>query len=318
MKRLTAVVMLCMLVLGCRVISFRVEQTRTLMGTDVEIIAFHEDENTGRVAVRRAFNTIQDVEGIMSGFVDNSQVFRLNTAGMVKRPHEYFTEVINKSMYYSELSGGAFDITVQPVLELYRATANLNRTPTEEELSEALSKVDYRKLTEENGSFYLPINMSITLGGIAKGYAVDKAIEALQVRGIERALVNAGGDMRAIGVKELEQPWTIALKNPRNASEFITVIRLEDMAVATSGDYERYYFNKSYHHIIDPKTGRSATGLISVTVVAPTATEADALSTTVFVMGKDKGLELVESIQGVEALIITSEKEIVRSSGFSW
>jgi len=156
------------------------------------------------------------------------------------------------------------------------------------------------------------------LGGIAKGYAVDRAIEILKEKGIKNALVNAGGDMQTIGKKYGNMQWGIALANPRNTNEFITAFPISNKAIVTSGDYERFFDeNKSFHHIVDPNTGYSATELISVTILADNAFDADAISTAVFVLGKEKGLDLIESLNNTEALIITNNKEIFTSSGLS-
>jgi thiamine biosynthesis lipoprotein len=158
--------------------------------------------------------------------------------------------------------------------------------------------------------------MKITLGAIAKGYAVDQAIDLLKSEGIQHALIDAGGDIRAIGRKS-EGPWGIALQNPRNSSDYVALIPLDDQAVATSGDYERFFDeNKSFHHIIDPKTGYSATSLISVTVIAKNLTHADALATTIFVMGPEKGIGLLESLPDVEGLLITRDRKVLSTEGF--
>ncbi len=159
--------------------------------------------------------------------------------------------------------------------------------------------------------------MRVTLDGIAKGYIIDAAIRMLRAQGIYNALVNIGGDMRGVGVTTAGNPWKIALQHPRDPEVYLAVIHLADRAVATSGDYERYFLpDKRAHHIVDPKTGLSATSLISVTVVAEMAVDADALATAVFVMGPKNGLELIEISEGVEGLLVTKDREVLLSNGF--
>jgi thiamine biosynthesis lipoprotein len=214
------------------------------------------------------------------------------------------------------ISNGSFDITVQPILDLYTETfQNEKRPPTEEEVKEAQKRIDYRQIILTENQISIGPDQEITLGGIAKGYAVEKAVDILKSMGIKSALVNAGGNMRAIGKKPDDLPWNIALKNPRNETEYLTMVYLDNNAIATSGDYERYFNeNKTFHHIINPKTGYSATELISTTIVTENAFDADALSTTVFVLGKEKGLQLCESLENTSCLIITRNREIIKSS----
>jgi len=215
------------------------------------------------------------------------------------------------------LSDGAFDITVQPILDLYnRSFIEKNSAPSGEEINKELKKVDYKRVIIKDQKIQIGDDQIITLGGIAKGYAVEKAIEILKRHNITMALVDASGNMRALGRKP-DGVWNIAMEDPRNVNNYITIIPLDNNAVSTSGDYERYFDpGMKYHHIINPKTGYSATELISVTIVTDNAFDADALSTAVFVLGKEKGMKLIESLPGVEGLIITREKEILRSSGF--
>jgi thiamine biosynthesis lipoprotein len=243
-----------------------------------------------------------------------------NEQGHIENPSDEMVKNINAALYYGNISNGSFDITVQPILDLYTYSfQELRRPPTSEEIDSALILVDYNDIfIKKNLILFRKEGMKITLGGITKGYAIDKAIEVLEDRGIEHALVNAGGDMRVIGSKP-DGKWKIALQNPRDEKDFITIIDLDNVAVATSGDYERYFNeNKSFHHIVDPRTGYSATSLMSVTIIASKAMDADAIATSVFVLGKEKGLELIESLNDVEGLVITEEKEIVKSSDFNY
>jgi thiamine biosynthesis lipoprotein len=160
--------------------------------------------------------------------------------------------------------------------------------------------------------------MKITLGGIAKGYAVDEALAVLSQMGIEHALLDAGGDMAAIDAKPEGELWNVALVNPDDTSQSLAAFQFADKAIATSGNYQRYFNpEKTAHHIINPKTGFSAGECISVTVIAGSGTQADVLATSVFVMGPEAGMKLVESLDGVECLIVDAERNIHRSSGLA-
>jgi thiamine biosynthesis lipoprotein len=225
--------------------------------------------------------------------------------------------VLKKADYYSRISNGSFDITCNPLLNLWMVKAKKeNRMPTPEEIEDARELVGYDQLVidvEGNRARFEKEGMSITLGGIAKGYAVDCACKKLTEAGIKHALVNIGGDMRAVGDKN-GVPWEVALQNPRDKSEYITIIKLDNESVTTSGDYERYFFEdgKRVHHIIDPQTGYSADDCISVTVITKNCVDADALSTAVFVMGPERGKALLDEL-GVVGVIISSDKRIINA-----
>ncbi|MCD6507467.1 FAD:protein FMN transferase [Candidatus Poribacteria bacterium] len=305
--------------LGCGSDVRKVSETRELMGTFVEITAYDRSPSEAKRAIDLAFKEMERIDQLMSTYKRESEVSRLNRDGYLENPSQELRYVIEKALYYSRLSDGAFDITVQPILKLYTHTyKELGRPPTREELESAKELVGYENIALGRNAIRLnKKGAMITLGGIAKGYAIDKAIESLRESGIKSALVNAGGDIRAIGVKPGGERWHIALRNPRKEREYITIIYVTDEAVATSGDYERYFDqSKKVHHIINPKTGRSATELISVTIVADKAIDADALATTVFVLGPKRGLQLIESMDRVEGLLITHDRRIIRSSGF--
>jgi len=303
------------LINGCSS-SIKTEQTKELMGTFVTITVYDEDYVKAEEAIGLAFKEIERIDYLLSSYKNESEVFQLNEEGYIGDASADLIYNLERAKYYGDLSNGSFDITVKPILDLYSESfKELGKPPIEKQINKTLLYVDYSKIVVKGDMIILPDKMGITLGGIAKGYAIDKAIMVLKNRGIKHALVNAGGDMGAIGSKG-EGDWQIALQNPRDSDEYITLIKLNDAAVATSGDYERYFDeSKKFHHIVDPRTGYSATELISVTIVAGNAMDADAIATSVFVLGS-KGMDLIESIDGVEGLIITSDKEIIKSSGF--
>lgn len=287
------------------------------MGTVVSITVVDENRGKAERAMAAAFREVARIDGLLSNYRDDSEVSRLNRDKVLKDPSADLVANIRRSLYYGRLSGGAFDITVQPVLDLYEHTfRELNRPPTTEEVRSALRSVDYRRVVPGDTVLSIGADQKITLGGIAKGYAVDRALEVLREKGIRQALVDAGGDLGTMG-RYGGRDWIVALRNPRDRDDFITRLKVSGQAVVTSGDYERYYDEeKNYHHIVDPRSGYSATELISVTVVAGTAFDADAVSTSVFVLGREEGLRLIESLEGVEGLLITRGRRIIRSSGW--
>ena len=305
---------------GCKKVSLeRVEETQQYMGTYVSIIVY-ADKNCGNEIIESAYKKIEELERIASNYDENSEVCRLNQQGYLDEASDELLEMIDLSIEYYKITDGSFDITIEPLLKLW--SEGLWKESEEvqaEKISEALMLVGSDKINIEDRKIEFELDgMSVTLGGIAKGYIIDKAMDVIQEAGVESALINAGGDIVSLGVKDDGEMWNISLENPDNTDESIASFNFAGKAVATSGNYYRYFDpDKEVHHIIDPKTGFSAGECISVTVIAQTCTEADALATSVFVMGSQDGLKLVESLDNVEALIIDSERNIYKSSGLS-
>ncbi|MCQ1536286.1 FAD:protein FMN transferase [Methanosarcina sp. KYL-1] len=296
------------------------QQTRSIMDTTVTVMVYAPNETEAMQAIDNAFVEISRVDALMTPSKEESQLNILNSEGKLQGADPAVINVLERSKYYSETSGGAFDITIQPVLDLWKSKFSPGGTyepPTAEELNETLELVNYSEIRIENGNVTLKPGMKVAVGGIAKGYAVDRAIESLQADGIENAFVNAGGDGKYIGQKPDGTSWLVGLQNPNKNEQYLTVIKARDVAVATSGNYERY-FNESakVSHISDPRTGYPSTSLISSTVIAENAIDADAFATAVFVMGEEEGLEMIESVEGVECLIVTEDRRLVYSSGF--
>jgi thiamine biosynthesis lipoprotein len=287
------------------------------MDTFFIITVYSDNPEAAETALTEAFYEIKKIESELSVYKDDSEVSRLNRKKTIKSPSEDLKINIEKALHYSYLSDGAFDITVQPILDLYnRSFIEKGYAPSAKMINGELKKIGYKRIIIKGGEIRIGDNQRITLGGIAKGYAVEKAVEILKRHNIAMALVDAGGNMRALG-KKPEGAWNVAMADPRDVNNYIATIPLDNNAVSTSGDYERYFDDEmKYHHIINPKTGYSATELISVTIVTDNAFDADALSIAVFVLGKEKGMKLIESLPGVEGLIITREREILKSSGF--
>ena len=295
-----------------------IQQIRLQLGTSVSITVINENIELAEQAVEAAFAEIERIDRLMSSYDEKSRISILNSKGSIEADSE-IVDVLERARYFHQLSAGAFDITVEPLLRLFdKSFSERSAPPSDVEIEETLQLVGFDRIEVTSDRIYLPDGMKITLGGIAKGYAIDRAVAVLKEHGIERGLVNAGGDMRSIGSKG-ENSWKIALQNPRNGSDYIAILPLNDSAVATSGDYERYFDpDMRFHHIIDPRTGYSATELMSVTIVTETALDADALATAVFVSGVQDGMTLVNSMDNVEALIITSEGSIMTSNGLKY
>lgn len=302
---------------GCSRLPARFEETQEKMGTFVNIIIYGNEENHEEI-LESAFQEIDDFNSIASNYDSKSAVSVLNREGRLENAPEELIDIISISKEYNLKTMGAFDITVNPVLELWsEGLWNETEEIQKQKISEALDLVGSGKVSLNGNTIALDKKgMSVTLGGVAKGYIVDKVINLIKAEGINSILVNAGGDIRASGAKPDGTPWKISLENPDNTSQQIAEFLLSDMAIATSGNYYRYFDpEKKVHHIIDPRTGFPANSCISVTVIAKNATIADILATAVFVLGPEDGLKVIESFDNTEAFIIDSERNFFKSSG---
>ncbi len=302
----------------------RFEETRDLMDTYVKVVVY-TDEKTAEEAINAAFARMEEIDRIATTWDSEGEAFKLNQTGYSDAPSDELLELIKLSLDYSELTDGSFDITVQPLLDLYEYNPDadkqfweLDESTQQAEINEALKLVGPDQIIIEDNTIRFKEGTKITLGGIAKGYAVDEALEVLKDMGIKYALVDAGGDIGTLGSKPKGELWSIALVNPDDTSEYLVDFKIKDKSVATSGNYERYFdLEKEVHHIINPDTGYSATGSISVTIIAENCTQADALATAVFVMGPEDGMRLVESLDDVEGFIVDADRIIHQSSGLS-
>jgi thiamine biosynthesis lipoprotein len=289
-------------------------------------ITVYSDEETGNQAINAAFDRITEIGDIASIFDENSEASFLNKNGYLDNPSPELMDLVNSSIDYNNITGGCFDITVQPLLDLWSAGLWQESEEVQaQKIEETLAVVGSDKIIVSDDRIEFEVDgMAITLGGITQGYAVDEAIEIIKGFGIKQALVNISGDLYAMGTKPGGEKWTVGLDNPDKSDnadagiEPLPTFAFEDKAVTTSGNYYRYYDPEAeVGHIMDPRTGYSANSCISATVIADTCIQADALATSVFVMGPDDGMELVESLDNVEALIIDSEGKIFKSSGLS-
>ncbi|WP_319506646.1 FAD:protein FMN transferase [uncultured Methanolobus sp.] len=296
-------------------------QTRSLMDTTVTISVIDSNETHALEVIDRAFDRMYYVDILMNNYDNKSELSLLNEEGFVHNADSELIYVINRSVYYSEVSGGAFDISIQPVLDLWASKYSPGgnyQDPKHEEINETLMLVNCSAIMIEGDNITLGTDMRITLGGVAKGYAADLAIESMINDGISSGFVNAGGDGRYIGTKSDGSQWRIGLQNPEKSEDAVTIINVENMAVATSGNYERYFNDTArVSHIADPRTGYPSQNLISATIIAASAMDADAFATAVFILGEKDGMDMIENIDEIEGILITTDKRIIRSSGFS-
>ncbi|HIH40772.1 MAG TPA: FAD:protein FMN transferase [Halobacteria archaeon] len=266
-------------------------------------------------AIDKAFSEIERIENVLSFYNEDGIIYALNTNGYLTKEKvtpelEY---LIKKSVYYSDVSGGAFDVTIHPILNLWKEGLWTEDSERQNEvIRDELSRIGYKKILIDDNGIFLD-KVKIDLGGIAKGYAADRSLNIIQDEGFDTVLINIGGDMVAgDGV------WKIVLSDPDDPDNYITSFNISNKAVATSGNYERYFDpSKKIHHIIDPRTGYPASECISVTIIADKGIDADALATSVFVLGPEEGLNLVNSLDNVDALIIDDDRNIYRSNNLS-
>ncbi len=294
------------------------QQQQDIMGTRISVELWHADAATGADCSARVFDEMHRIDALMSSYRDSSEISRINASaasGAIEISDELLY-LIRRSIHFSEISGGAFDITYASVGYAYDYREG--RKPSDEAVAQRLPAIDYRHIHLDGQRIrFDDAAVRIDLGGIAKGYAVDRAIDILRGCGIDRAMVSAGGDSRIIG-DHGGRPWMIGIRHPRKSGSVALRLPLSDSAISTSGDYERYFIDdgERVHHIINPATGRSAAASWSASVIGPDAMTTDALSTTIFILGAADGLALIESLEGYDAIIIDSNGTVHYSSGF--
>jgi thiamine biosynthesis lipoprotein len=289
-----------------------VRETRLLMGTIINLALITPDEAAGRAAVTATLDEMARWVALLDHRQPASALGRLNADGVLDPAPPELLEVVAAALEMGALTGGAFDVTVKPVLDAYRAGA------TDVEALRPL--VDYRQVTVQDGSVRLGWpGMALTLDGLAKGRVVDAGMAALRAQGYDRVLVEAGGDLLAGGAPHDGRGWQVGLQSPRGGGlgQAALTVSVQQQALATSGDYQHAFTaDFSLHHILDPRTLRSPAALASATALAPTAMQADALSTACLVLGPEAGLALVERLPGCAALLIDKDLRVYRSAGF--
>jgi len=295
------------------------------MGTLARIVVVATDEPHARRAIERAAGAVRSVAASMSTYRPESEISILNRNGAnAEIPlSENVVHVLERSVQFCELTGGAFDVTYAPLRSLWRRAEERGVTPTDEEISAVRARVGSKlmRLSRSSCLFGTP-GMAVDLGGIAKGFAIDLACEALRAEGIDGALVDIGGDMRTLGRRPGGEAWKVLVNDPTPGENPPLILLLADRAVATSGDYQRFFTidGQRFSHIVDPRTGRPVESIPSATVIARDALTADALATAISVLGPGAARPLIESLDGAECLILSTREasgpRIVKSSGF--
>ncbi|GAC30191.1 FAD:protein FMN transferase [Brumicola pallidula] len=290
-----------------------------IMGTNIYVEVWAETPVQGELALRSVMAEMERINQLMSPYIDTSELSLINAkAGQqpVVISDEMF-ELLDKSVNISALTKGAFDITFASVGYLYNYKQN--QRPDEATIASLLAAVNYKHidLNKHNKTVaFTHEKVKIDLGGIAKGHAVDNSISLLERMGIMHGLVTAGGDTRLIGDRR-GKPWIVGIRDPRDEEKQAVVMPLQDSAMSTSGDYERYFEEdgKRYHHILSPKTGKSTYDVQSVSIIGPSSTYNDALSTAVFVMGLRDGLGMINRIDGYDAVVMDYQRKMHYSNG---
>jgi thiamine biosynthesis lipoprotein len=290
----------------------RYEQQADIMGTVFTITI--EGSGNHMEAAEAAFAEIRRIDRLLSTYKPDSEISRVNRRA-AQEPVAVgpdFLNVLAASRVYYDLSGGVFDPTIRPLMEIWKEARRENRLPTGEQLQKAAALVDLSKVKvdpQAHAVRFLQEGMSLDFGGIAKGYAADRAIEVLKAHGVTRAIIDAGGNFYALGTPLDKPQWEAGIRHPLKHDEVIMRFPISDKGVATSGSYERFFEigGKKYSHIINPHTGRPVEGMLSATIVADDAIAADALSTSVFVLGPEKGMHLIEKLPDVEGVLIAHE-----------
>ena len=289
------------------------------MGTTIHTEVWHQDLQLAEQVADEVINIMNHVDQLMSPYIVSSELSLVNrqaSQAPVQISDELF-KVIERSIFYSELTHGAFDITYASIGYMYDFREAIRHSRNQ--LDSRVQYINYKNIVldpSDNSVFFRDPNVRIDLGGIAKGYAVDLAIEKAAQSGVENILVTAGGDSRILGDRA-GRPWVIGIRHPMDKNRVIAKLPMADESLSTSGDYERYFDEDGvrYHHIIDPKTGDSARDVRSVTILGPQAMDTDALSTSVFVMGPKKGLELLDRLPGIEGIIVDQNGNLLFSGG---
>lgn len=293
------------------------QRTSHALGTKVSITVLHDSQSVADKSLAAAFDAIEEVESSLSIYRPNSQVSLLNQHKSLSHPHPDLLSVLQAARETSHRSQGAFDITVQPLWELFASAQKAGNLPTTESIEQARQKVNWQQVKITKGHVDLAGNgTKITLNGIAQGYASDRALAALKSHGIKHALVDAG-ELAAIGANSPKPGWQIGVQHPRQADAYIALAMLQDRCFSTTGDYATTFGrDHRFHHVFDPQTGVSPQEVSSVSVAAPTAMQADAWSTAAFVMGPEKACEALRTLPGHDALFVLKDGRVMTTPGF--
>jgi len=294
------------------------QQQRDIMSTRISVELWHADAAVAAECSQQVFAEMERINALMSSYLDSSELSFINSNAAIDAVEisDELALLVERSLHFSEISKGAFDITYASIGYAY--DYRKRQQPNDQSIAQKLPAIDYHHIELTDNKIRFNNNaVRIDLGGIAKGYAVDRAADIIRQCGISKAMVSAGGDSRILGDRA-GRPWIIGIQHPRDPDAIVLRLPLSDSAISTSGDYERFFIENGnrIHHIINPSTGRSAAASWSATVTGSDAMTTDALSTTIFILGAVKGLALIESLEGIDAIIIDSDGKLHYSSGF--
>ncbi|MGM0501053.1 MAG: FAD:protein FMN transferase [Bacillota bacterium] len=311
------VIIITMTMIACSKSNEKRSKSKTdyKMGTVIKI-KIHGSQ--AEELVEQSFTIIDEIEEKMSANLSNSEISKINqAAGQEKvRVSSETYQVLNKALDYAKMSQGFFDPSIGSLVELWGIGTAEEQVPSEEEIKEKIKVVDYKQvqLLEENHVFLTEKGMKLDVGGIAKGYAADRVISFLKSKGVQSAFIDIGGNVSVLGTKPNDDLWSVGIQNPnKNRGQVLAAIDVKDKTIVTSGNYERYFTKNGtkYHHILNPKTGYPARkNIISVTIVAEKSFDADALSTAVYALGLKEGLSLINSLDKIEAMVVTADNKV--------
>lgn len=296
------------------------KKSASLLGSPFEVTVVAQDTIEGERFCNAAIDEVKRVENLISDWIPTTEISAVNkNAGI--QPVKVSTEVFNlvdRALKISKLTDGAFDISYASMDRIWKFDGSMKKMPTEDEIKASVSKVGYQNviLNQEDSTIFLKNKgMKLGLGGIGQGYIADNIKDLLREKGCKSGVINVSGDINTWGSQLDGKPWTVAIVNPMNKSKVFATFPLVDSAVETSGSYEKFVvFNgKRYTHIIDPRTGYPASGLVSVSVFAKKTELADALATSIFVMGEEVGIDFINQLPGIECILVNDKGKVLAS-----
>lgn len=291
------------------------------MGTAIKVTLYNGGSEE---ILDKVFDRIVEIENLVSINKENTELTNLNENAGIKpvKLSETSYEIIKKGIHYSQISQGGYDVTIGPLVKLWSIGLPQAKVPNNDEIEKTIKAIDYSKVImndETKEVFLSEPNMMIDLGSIAKGYVADEVVNILKEEKVDQAIIDLGGNIYALGLKNGDTNWKIGIQNPFDSrGEVVGVLEVSNKSVVTSGIYERFIEkdNVKYHHILNPKTGYPfETTIAGVSIVSDKSIDADALSTLVFTKGVEEGLEFVESLENIDAIFITNDKEVYTTSG---
>ena len=316
------ILIITVLLAGCQKQNDFIESNNLKLGTLVSIKIFNYNNTS---VFKDIYSILDNIENKMSVNIENNEISIINSLSKDQfLPISPETnEVIEKGIYYSNLSNGNFDITIEPLVDLWKIGTENENIPDIDLINETIKRINYNSLNLTNSTLSFDNdNMKIDLGGIAKGYAADKIVDFLLDKDIDKALINLGGNIYALGSNQSDQPWKVGIKDPfSDRSDIIGYVNVINKSVVTSGVYERYFIkdNKRYHHILNPFTGYPYDNdIFGVTIITDKSIDGDALSTIAFSYGIEKGLDFINNLENTEAIFISSDKSVYLSNNLDY